>query len=90
MKNGEVIKGAIIGAFTIATALIWKDVFTAVIETFVPPGEQLLSQVTAAVIATVLIIVTLRIFLSTEETAEHVIDEVGHYLRNDHPERKGK
>jgi len=89
-KTSEIIKGAIIGAFTIATALIWKDVFTAVIQTFVPASERLLSQFVAATVATVLIIVTLKVFLSTEETAEHVIDEIGHIVKGNHPEKKGR
>lgn len=75
----DIIRSSIITAFTIAAALIWKDVITAVIATMVPAGEELLYQVFAAIGATVLVILGIYLFIRTEERAEYMIDKAERY-----------
>ena len=85
-KDNEIIRGAIISAFTIAAALIWKDFFTAAIERFIPPNDQLLTQFVAAAIATIAIIIALRLFLRAEETTEEVVGRASQYMKGEEQE----
>lgn len=61
-----IIKTSIITAFTIAAALIWKDVITDFINLLVPPGEELFYKFIAAVLATIFVVVAVYIILKTE------------------------
>jgi len=69
-KAKNVIKTALISAFTIATAFIWRDVVIALIEKFVPPSDELFFKLLTAIIATFILIFAIYIFLSTESQAE--------------------
>lgn len=65
-----IVNTSIITAFTIAAALIWKDVIMAVIEVFVPPNQKLLYQFLAALIATLLVVIAIILILKTEQEVE--------------------
>ncbi|MBN2422250.1 hypothetical protein JXB41_03410 [Candidatus Woesearchaeota archaeon] len=67
---------AIIPAFTIATAFIWKDVILDVIEMFVPQGKDIYYKLLAATLSTLLIVVIVFIILQTESTAENYFDKI--------------
>ncbi len=80
MSNASVksiINASIVSAFTIAAALIWKDVITGFIDLFVPPGEELFFKFVAAAIATLLVIVAIYILLKTESKAGSIIKKFG-------------
>lgn len=84
----HIVRSSIVTAFTIAAALIWKDVFTEAVDRFIPPGDHLAAQFVSAAIATTLIIVSLKAFLSGEEKAEEMVE---HMLENhDHDEHHKK
>lgn len=85
-QKGNLIRSSIVTAFTIAVALIWKDVFTEAVNRFIPPAEHLTAQFVSAIIATALIILALKLFLSGEEKAEKVIEEMEHMF-DDHGNR---
>ena len=67
-----IIKTSIVTAFTIATALIWKDVITDAIQKFFPASDILLYEFLTALIATIILIVVLYAILKTEEETEIV------------------
>ena len=71
----SIIQTAIISAFTIAAALIWKDVIVEFIELVVPSGA-LLYKLVAAIFATGIAIVAILIILNTESEAEVVIKRI--------------
>jgi hypothetical protein len=71
------IKTAIITAFTITAALIWRDVIIHAISNFFP-GEQLMYEVYAALIATLLLIVVIYLVFKTESEAKYVIYKLKH------------
>ena len=68
----SIIETSIVTAFTIAAALIWKDVITEFIESVVPTGNTLTYKLIAAVVATVLVIIAIYVLLETEQEAEKV------------------
>jgi len=68
----KAMKSALIGAFTFAAALIWKDFFTELIEQFVPQGDAIYYQLLAAGVATVIIIIAIYVVMKTEYEAEHL------------------
>lgn len=70
-----ITKTVVVGAFTFATALIWRDFIVDVLHTFLPSGE-LLTDLLAAVIATIILISLVYIFLKTEEETEYVIKKI--------------
>lgn len=72
----SIVHSSVVTAFTIAAALIWKDVFTEIVNAVLPPADHLLAQIVSALIATVLIILALKLFLSGEKKAEKVLEEV--------------
>ncbi len=72
----HIIQTSIVTAFTIAAALIWKDVIIEFIELIVPPPTGLLYKFIAAIIATVFVIVALYAVLKTESEATKVIKEI--------------
>lgn len=72
----DVIQTAIVSAFTIATALIWKDVIIEIIELLVPSGKALIYKIIAAVLATLLVVAGIYAALKTESEAEVVIEKI--------------
>jgi len=66
----NVVKTAIVSSFTIATALIWKDVIIKTIEHFFPPKEALIYEFIVVAIATILLILILYAILTTETKTE--------------------
>jgi hypothetical protein len=74
MRLKEVIQAAVISTFTIAAALIWKDVIIEFIELFVlPPSGRLFYKFLVAICATVVIVIFISVFLETEHEAESVM-----------------
>ncbi len=70
-----ITKTIIVGAFTFATALIWRDLIVDILE-IVLPQEGLLIDLIAAIIATAVLILLVYIFLVTEEETEYVIRKI--------------
>ena len=82
----HVVRSAIVTAFTLAVALIWRDVIVSAIETFFPSQDALHAQFFTAVLATALVIIFLKLFISGEEKAEKVIEEVEEMMdHHEHP-----
>ena len=73
INTKDVINSSLITAFTIAAALIWKDVITELIELLIPNNGQLFSQLIAAILATIFVIGAIYIILKTEDKAESVV-----------------
>lgn len=69
----DIIQTSIVGAFTIAVALIWKDVIIEAIESVVPPSEELFYKLITAIAATVFAVLAIYFTLKTETEAEIVI-----------------
>lgn len=70
---GSIIKTSIVTAFTIATALIWKDVIINTIHYFVPVAEkQLFYELIVAVVATIIIIIVIYLVLEAQHETEIV------------------
>lgn len=69
-----VLETSIIPGFTIAAALIWKDVIVEALGTIWPHDGRLFSQVIAAVVTTVLVAIAVYVLLETEEEAEKVLN----------------
>ena len=74
----SVLTTAVVSAFTIAAALIWRDVITEAIELFFP-AQELQYKFFVAIIATVIAFIGIYIFLKTEHGAEVVIHKFQHY-----------
>lgn len=72
---GGIVKTSIVTAFTIAAALIWKDLFTAAIELFYPQ-DVLFYQFVGALIATVFVIAAIFVTLRTEQEAETIVNSI--------------
>ncbi len=72
----HLIQTAIVTAFTIAAALIWKDVIIEFIELIVPPPTGLIYKFIAALIATVFVIIAIYAVLKTESEAKKVFTEI--------------
>ena len=70
-----IIKTSIVTAFTIATALIWKEVITDTIHVFFP-GEELLYKFITAIIATIIIIIVIYTILSAEKESEVIFKKI--------------
>ena len=70
-----ITKTIVVGAFTFAAALIWREFIVDVLHLFIPEG-QLLGDFIAAVIATIVLIAFVYIFLKTEDEAEYVIKKI--------------
>ena len=71
-----IIKTSIVTAFTIAAALIWKDVIIETIELLVPTGGALFYKLFAAVLSTVFVVIALYVILKTEYEAEVVFKKL--------------
>ncbi|MBT4174359.1 hypothetical protein HOC80_04080 [archaeon] len=70
-----ITKTIVVGAFTFAAALIWREFIVDVLHLFFPEGE-ILGDFIAAVIATIILVGFVYIFLKTEEEAEYVIKKI--------------
>ena len=68
-----IVNTSIITAFSIAAALIWKDVIIDFINVIVPPSEQLFYKFLAAVIATLIVIIAIYSILRAESKAERIL-----------------
>lgn len=73
-----VITTTVVSAFTLATALIWRDVIIEAIDIFFPT-QELTYKFFAAIIATIIAIFGIYIFLKTEHGAEVVIHKFQHH-----------
>ncbi|MFH1325462.1 MAG: DUF5654 family protein [archaeon] len=69
---GGIVQTSIVTAFTIAAALIWKDIFTEFVEIFFPQ-DILFYKFIAAIIATVFVILAIYVTLRTEQGAEEIV-----------------
>jgi len=69
---GWIIKTSIVTAFTIAAALIWKDVIDEFIQYLIPSSTELFSKFISAVIATLIVILLIYIFLKAENKTESI------------------
>lgn len=76
ITTSHIIQTSIVTAFTIAAALIWKDVIVEFIELIVPPPTGLIYKFIAALIATVFVILAIYAVLKTESEAKKVITEI--------------
>ena len=72
-RSRKAVETALVTAFVIATAFIWKDVILNTINQFVPAGEELFYQFLTATIATIVLIIAVYLIFKTEEEAEFVI-----------------
>jgi hypothetical protein len=86
-----ITKTAIVTSFTIAAGLIWRDVIIDVIELVVPPQDKIIFKLAAAILATVLVIVSLYIILKTEDEAEYLFKKYQkHYEKTTLPKKPKK
>ena len=65
-----IIDTSIVTAFTIAAALIWKDVITDIINSVFPGSEQIYYKLFAAVLSTIFVVIAIYVILKTESEAE--------------------
>lgn len=72
----HIIKTVVLSAFTIATALIWKEVITETIQLFVSPGGELFYKYLIAIISTILVITAVYLILKTENEAENILNKL--------------
>ena len=72
----NIIQTSIVTAFTIAAALIWKDVIVEFIELVVPSGGTLIYKFIAAVIATAIVVVAIYAVVETESEADKMIKKI--------------
>ncbi len=68
-----IVSTSIVTAFTIAAALIWKDVIVEIIEIFFPSSEIIYYKFGAAIIATILVVIAIYVMLKTEEETEGIL-----------------
>ena len=78
----SIVQTAIVSAFTIAAALIWKDVIVDFIDVFVPPARSLWYKLIAAIIATLLVIIAIYLMLETETEAEELVKRFRNRKKN--------
>lgn len=74
---GGIIKTSLVTGFTIATALIWKEVIVDAIHEFFPAKDLLLYEFLVAVLATIIIVVMIYLILKAEDETEIVLS---HFL----------
>lgn len=72
---GGIVKTSIVTAFTIAAALIWKDVIEEGITIFFPQGA-FFYKFLAAILSTIFVIIAIYIILKTESETQHIINEI--------------
>lgn len=68
----SIIKSSLLTAFSIAAALIWKDVIIEFIEVFLP-GDALFYKFLAAIIATLFVVLGIYLILKTEDEAKRLL-----------------
>ncbi len=68
------INASLISAFTIAAALIWKDVITDFIHILVPQQDELFFKFIAAVLASLVVVIGIYMLINTEKEAEIVVN----------------
>jgi hypothetical protein len=73
---GGIVKTALITAFTIAAALIWKDVIMNSLALLFPAAQEIYFQVFTAILATVIVITAIYVTVKTEEEAEVVVHRI--------------
>jgi uncharacterized protein YacL len=73
-RPGNVIKGALITAFSLAAALIWRDVILEFSLVFFP--NTIYYKIIAAIIATILAVIAIWIVVKTENEAEYYITKL--------------
>ncbi|HXV27318.1 MAG TPA: DUF5654 family protein [Candidatus Paceibacterota bacterium] len=78
----NVIRSSVVTAFTIAIALVWKDVFERAIDIWIPRGDALYTHFFAAVLVTGLVVIAIKVFVLTEEQAEEALEELGRRLNH--------
>lgn len=74
-KVGQIIQTAIVSAFTLVTAFIWRDAIIEAIDVFFPT-QELFYKFLAAIITTILALIAIYIFLQTEHEAEVVFHKL--------------
>ena len=72
------VETAIITAFTIATAFIWRDAIVGFIEAIVPPSEEVFYKFLTAVVSTILLAVATFFVLKADYEAENVMKRFRH------------
>ncbi len=77
----NIIQTSIVTAFTIAAALIWKDVIVEFIDLVFPSEGALLYKFIAAILATAVVVVAIYAVLETESEADKVIKKIRHNHR---------
>lgn len=75
---GGIVKTSLVTGFTIAVALIWKEVVVDLIHALFPTGDFLLYEVLVAVLATVIIVVAIYFILQAERETEIVLWRLKH------------
>ena len=74
---GGIIKTSIVTGFTIAVALIWKEVLVEAVAYFFP-AEELLFKFFVAVIATIIVVFIIYFVLQAERETEIVFSKLTH------------
>ena len=72
----SIIKSSLITAFTIAAALIWKDVIFNFITNIVPERHEIFYEFLVAVFATVIVIIAIFVIIKTESEAESFVKKI--------------
>lgn len=70
---GGIIQTSIVTAFTIAAALIWKDVIEGTLKKLFPTGDLLIYQFLVAVLATIIVVIAIYLTLKAEAETEGVM-----------------
>ena len=76
MRVKSTVNAAIISAFTLSSALLWKDVIIDVIDSFVPPSKQFGYKLFAAIVSTILIVTVIVIIYKMESEAELMMKNI--------------
>jgi|APSaa5957512576_1039674.scaffolds.fasta_scaffold75352_1 hypothetical protein len=63
---------ALITAFTLTAAFLWRDAIVAAIIYFVPPNRVILYEFIIALIATLILILAVYLIFKTESEAKHI------------------
>ncbi len=66
------IHTALISAFTLTAALLWRDAIVAAIKKFVPAQDIVLYEFIVAIVATLILILAIYLIFKTEAEAKHI------------------
>jgi hypothetical protein len=69
----KIIQTALVSALTFTVALIWKETILEAIALFVPAEAELFYKFIVAVIATIIVVLSIVLILKTEEETEYLI-----------------